>query len=37
MATLELHHIAPRSFGLGGETDPSNLVKLSFREHFIAH
>lgn len=34
---FELHHIAPRSFGLGGETDPSNLVKLSFREHFIAH
>lgn len=31
----EVHHILPRAFG--GADDPTNLVKLSFREHFIAH
>lgn len=31
----EKHHILPRS--LGGSDDPENLVKLTAREHFIAH
>lgn len=31
----ELHHILPKS--LGGEDTEDNLVKLSYREHFIAH
>ncbi len=31
----EEHHIIPRSEG--GSDDPSNLVKLTAREHFIAH
>lgn len=33
----EKHHILPKSFGLGGEKDPVNLVELSLREHFICH
>lgn len=31
----ELHHILPKC--LGGTDKSSNLVKLTFREHFIAH
>ena len=31
----ERHHIIPRS--LGGSNDPTNLVKLTAREHFICH
>jgi len=31
----ESHHIRPRS--LGGTDEPSNLVKLTAREHFICH
>lgn len=31
----ELHHEIPKS--LGGSNEPSNLVRLSAREHFIAH
>ena len=31
----ETHHILPRS--LGGSDDPTNLVKLTAREHFICH
>ena len=31
----EKHHIVPKS--LGGTNEPSNLVKLSAREHFICH
>ncbi len=31
----EWHHILPRS--MGGSDDKSNLVKLTYREHFIAH
>jgi hypothetical protein len=31
----EAHHIIPRS--LGGSNDPSNLVKLTPREHYHAH
>lgn len=31
----ELHHILPRS--LGGTDEPSNLVWLTYREHFLAH
>jgi len=34
---LENHHIIPKSFGLGGEKDPTNLVTLTPREHYIAH
>jgi len=31
----EWHHIKPRSHG--GNDDPSNLVELTYREHFLAH
>lgn len=31
----EKHHIIPKS--LGGSDDPVNLVKLTLREHFVAH
>jgi hypothetical protein len=31
----ESHHILPRS--LGGFDGPSNLVELTYREHFLAH
>ena len=31
----EQHHIVPRSFG--GSDDISNLVKLTAREHYVAH
>lgn len=31
----ENHHIVPRS--LGGSDDESNLVKLTLREHYVAH
>ena len=31
----EIHHIIPRS--MGGTNKKDNLIKLSFREHFIAH
>jgi len=31
----EVHHIKPRS--LGGSDDKSNLVRLSYREHYAAH
>ena len=31
----EIHHIIPKS--LGGSNDPSNLVKLTAREHFVCH
>lgn len=32
----ETHHIVPKSLG-GHKTDPSNLVVLTAREHFVAH
>ena len=32
---FENHHIVPKS--LGGSNDPSNLVRLTPREHFICH
>ncbi len=32
---IEKHHIVPRSFG--GSDDPSNLVALTARAHFICH
>ena len=31
----EKHHILPKS--LGGSDDPSNLVVLTGREHWVAH
>jgi len=31
----EIHHIVPKS--MGGSNQKSNLVKLSFRMHFLAH
>lgn len=31
----EKHHIVPKS--LGGSNDQSNLVRLTFREHYICH
>lgn len=33
----EKHHVLPKSFKLGGEKDPFNIVKLSAREHYICH
>ena len=33
----EGHHILPKSFKMGGEIDPVNIVKLTSREHFICH
>lgn len=33
--TGDLHHIIPRS--LGGTNDPQNIVKLTYRHHFLAH
>lgn len=35
IAYTEMHHVLPRS--LGGSDDEHNLVRLTFREHFIAH
>jgi hypothetical protein len=32
---FEIHHILPKC--LGGEDSDSNLVKLTYREHYIAH
>lgn len=32
---IEIHHIVPKCFG--GSDESSNLVKLTAREHFIAH
>lgn len=34
---VERHHILPKSFKLGGETDKNNIAELTAREHFIAH
>jgi hypothetical protein len=34
---MESHHILPKSFGMGGETDINNIVHLTYREHFICH
>lgn len=34
-AGYDLHHILPKS--LGGNNKKSNLVKLTYREHYIAH
>lgn len=34
-AYTEIHHIVPRS--LGGTDDPSNLVRLSYRQHYVCH
>lgn len=34
---FEKHHILPRSFRMGGETDKTNLVNLTAREHLICH
>lgn len=31
----ERHHIQPRS--LGGDNEKSNIIKLTYREHFLAH
>jgi hypothetical protein len=31
----EIHHVLPKC--LGGSNEESNLVKLTFREHYIAH
>lgn len=32
---FEIHHVIPKC--CGGTNDPSNLVKLTLQEHFIAH
>lgn len=31
----EIHHILPKC--LGGTDEPSNLIRLTFREHYVAH
>jgi hypothetical protein len=31
----EVHHIKPKS--MGGGNEPANLVRLTYREHFLAH
>ena len=31
----EIHHIIPKAFN--GTDDPTNLIKLTYRQHFIAH
>jgi len=33
----ESHHIVPRSFRLGGETDPNNIAALTAKEHIVVH
>lgn len=33
----EKHHILPRSFRMGGEKDKLNIIKLTYKEHFICH
>lgn len=33
----EGHHIVPRSYKLGGESDPDNIVYLSAKEHILIH
>jgi hypothetical protein len=33
----EVHHILPKSFNLGGETDPDNFAYLTPKEHYQAH
>jgi hypothetical protein len=33
----EMHHIVPVSFKKEWKKEPSNIVKLTYREHFIAH
>lgn len=33
----EKHHILPKSFKMGGESDPINIVKLSAKEHYLCH
>lgn len=33
--TFEIHHIVPKS--MGGDDNKNNLIKLTPREHFIAH
>jgi len=35
LVMYEVHHILPRS--LGGSDCPSNLIRLSYRDHFFAH
>ena len=37
MGYVELHHILPKGFKLGGYKDEANLVFLTAREHFICH
>ena len=34
---VEAHHILPKSFSIGGETDKNNLVYLTAKEHFVVH
>ncbi len=34
---VEVHHILPISFKMGGEKAKNNLVELTIREHFLVH
>lgn len=34
---IEKHHVVPKSFNLGGQSDSENIVNLTAREHYIAH
>jgi uncharacterized protein with PIN domain len=36
-AKVDMHHILPFCFDLGGESDSDNLAHLSLREHFVCH
>jgi hypothetical protein len=37
LSKFDRHHIVPSCFNLGGESDPSSIVNLTLREHFVAH
>ncbi len=34
---VEKHHILPKSFNMGGNTDKQNIAVLTAKEHYIAH
>lgn len=37
LVTGETHHIIPKCLKLGGEKDVNNMVKLSYKEHYMCH
>jgi hypothetical protein len=34
---LERHHIIPKSWKMGGESDPLNIAVLTVKQHFVVH